>query len=88
MYPLWCVHKIAPISQTMQLVHTQDGLDDSEYTSHEPRRHPQPKPVSPTDKTMTQDSTTRLGWLIDIQTKIQQGYGEGYEKFAHIHNIK
>ena len=32
--------------------------------------------------------TVRVSWLIDIQEKIQQGKGAGYEHWAHIHNIK
>ena len=77
------------LSENQQhLTQIEDGLDDSEYTNHNPRRHPQVNPVTPTEKTMPYHSTTRPSLLIDIQTKIQQGYGKGYEQFAHIHNIK
>jgi hypothetical protein len=31
---------------------------------------------------------TRVGLLVDIQAKLQEGKGAGYEQWAHLHNIK
>ena len=71
--------------------HLVQAEDDTDNRGH---FHPHPQPtlaqnsVEPTEKIPPYHNTVRPNLLIDIQTKIQQGYGKGYEQFAHIHNIK
>ena len=36
----------------------------------------------------TVSDTIKVSWLINIQAKIQEGKGAGYEHFAHLFNIK
>jgi hypothetical protein len=44
--------------------------------------------IMPEQKTYVPSVTITPNMLIDIQSKIQQGYGPGFERFAKIHNLK
>ena len=44
--------------------------------------------VIPKHKTVAPSVQIKPNLLIDIQSKIQQGYGPGFERFAKIHNLK
>jgi len=44
--------------------------------------------IAPKQKAITPSLSPKPNLLIDIQAKIQQGYGPGFERFAKIHNLK
>ena len=44
--------------------------------------------LSSAGKAFTADASYRPSLLIDIQTKMQQGKGPGYERWAKLHNLK
>jgi len=44
--------------------------------------------IAPKQRTITPNVSQKPNLLIDIQAKIQQGYGPGYERFAKVYNLK
>ena len=50
--------------------------------------HPSGVSVFLADRSSLLDTDRRPSLLIDIQTKLQEGKGAGYERFAKLHNLK
>lgn len=54
---------------------------------HNPSKDDEEK-RTPTYEIPTDTSAIKISWLIDIQAKIKDGKGAGYENWSHIFNIK
>jgi hypothetical protein len=71
---------------TLEGEHTEDAIRRRIEEYNKLRKSE--KTAEPVIVVPIEPATIKVSWLIDIQAKLQQGKGAGYEHWAHLFNIK